>query len=472
MPPTPYDEFPYESLPYEETHPDRIAAIAVLHGLEPPRPSTARVLELGCGSGANAVATAYAYPHARVVGIDLAETAIAEASALAAEVGAPNATFAAADLAELADGRLGEFDYVVAHGVYAWVPPATREALLEAARAHLSEHGVAYVSFNSQPGGHFRRALRDLALWWVRDVADEGERAERARALFDELYDLRASDDPYGSLLGRELDALRKSATYLIHDLLSDHWRPVWFHEFAAAAARHGLRYVAESRFERLRDGHWPDGVEARLDALAGGDRIARTQLGDVLGFERFRATLVCHARHDVADRPDLTRIERLRLRIQAPPREEDPEPVRAALAALLERAPRPVPFAELHAATGGDAGALARALYDAAYRGQVAMHLDPPEIGDPRAERPLVSAFARRQAARGGVTGTLYNRSIGLSGETERRLLTLLDGTRDRDEVLAALGADGRPALTRDALDATLVDLAGVGLLAPARVG
>ena len=48
-----YDEVPYVALPYARTHPDRLAAMASLFGLEPPDPRTARVLEIGCAAGAN-----------------------------------------------------------------------------------------------------------------------------------------------------------------------------------------------------------------------------------------------------------------------------------------------------------------------------------------------------------------------------------------------------------------------------------
>ena len=74
---------------------------------------------------------------------------------------------------------------MIAHGVYSWIPPDARDALLATIHAHLVAHGIAYVSYNAEPGGYFRRMLRDAGLWHARGV-EPGD--ERARAKAQELY--------------------------------------------------------------------------------------------------------------------------------------------------------------------------------------------------------------------------------------------------------------------------------------------
>ena len=59
---TAYDEVRYSNYPYAQTHPDRLATVAALHGLPSPDPETARVLEIGCGAGGNLIAMAVATP--------------------------------------------------------------------------------------------------------------------------------------------------------------------------------------------------------------------------------------------------------------------------------------------------------------------------------------------------------------------------------------------------------------------------
>ena len=74
-----YDEIPYTSFPHSPSHPDQLATVAFLHGLDPPRVADCRVLELGCGAGANLLGMAYGLPRARLIGLDLANSAIEQA---------------------------------------------------------------------------------------------------------------------------------------------------------------------------------------------------------------------------------------------------------------------------------------------------------------------------------------------------------------------------------------------------------
>lgn len=52
---TSYDRVPYKSHPFRQSHPDRLAVIATLHGMSPIPIERARVLELGSASGGNLV---------------------------------------------------------------------------------------------------------------------------------------------------------------------------------------------------------------------------------------------------------------------------------------------------------------------------------------------------------------------------------------------------------------------------------
>src|SRR3712207_3467228 len=160
-----YDEVRYSNYPYGQTHPDRLATVAILYGLDPPDPFHARVLEIGCGAGGNLMAMAAATPGIRAVGVDLAAVAIEEGRTVIEAVGLDNIELRQADVRALTDGRLGEFDYIVAHGVYGWIPAEAREALLATIKASLAPDGIAYVSYNAQPGGYFRLMLRDIGLW-------------------------------------------------------------------------------------------------------------------------------------------------------------------------------------------------------------------------------------------------------------------------------------------------------------------
>ena len=88
------------------------------------------------------------------------------------------------------------------------------------------------------------------------------------------------SADTYGSLLERELPPLADGPLYrLVHDDLSEFWHPLWFAEFAAHAAHHGLGYVGEADLYSLRAEMLPEGVEpeVRSSLAATGSRSRTT---------------------------------------------------------------------------------------------------------------------------------------------------------------------------------------------------
>src|SRR6188472_2473088 len=142
MPDNAYDAVRYSNFPYAQTHPDRLATVAILHGLQPPDPFNARVLEIGCGAGGNLLAMAAATPGIQAVGLDLARAPVEAGRAAAAAIPLTNIEFHQGDVRELTNGRLGEFDYIVAHGLYSWIPPDAQDALLAAIGACLAPTGA------------------------------------------------------------------------------------------------------------------------------------------------------------------------------------------------------------------------------------------------------------------------------------------------------------------------------------------
>ena len=78
-------------------------------------------------------------------------------------------------------------------------------------------------------------------------------------------------------------------------------------------------------------------------------------------------------------------------------------------------------------------------------------LHAHPPAISVHAGERPLASALARAQARDGEPVTTLRHGTIRVGDELDRRVLALLDGTRDRAALRAQL--DGVAGLDGDAL-------------------
>lgn len=281
-----YAAVPYTSLPYPRTHPDHLAAMARLRGVRAPAPERASVLEMGCGSGGNLLPMAAHLPDARFVGVDLSAEELARAPLVPR-----NAELRAGDATEV----VGAFDYVIAHGVWSWVPPPTRRALLAAIRRVLTADGVAFVSYNVLPGWHLRGAMRDVLRRHTRGRSPADALAA-AGALLAHLDRAAPRAGAWRAVLDEE--RLRLGAAdvgYLFHELLEPENHPVAFEDFVAEAREAGLAYLCEA--DPLANP--TDGVRRALAPLVGEDPVAVEQALDWTRGRSFRCSLL--VRDDVA---------------------------------------------------------------------------------------------------------------------------------------------------------------------------
>ncbi len=234
-----YDTIAYAAQSNALSHPRHLATVATLFGLPAPDVATCRVLEVGCSDGANLLPMAATLPHARFVGCDLSGSAIAAARRAAQELGLSNITFVQRDLATLVDDP-EPFDYVIAHGVYSWVPAPVRDALLALAAQRLSRNGAMFVSYNVYPGCHVREAAWRILHHHVDGIADPRGQLEAARALATLLAEPGVTQTETDAVLRQEFRRLAaQTDSALFHDDLALPNDPVYFHEFVARLARH-----------------------------------------------------------------------------------------------------------------------------------------------------------------------------------------------------------------------------------------
>src|SRR5271166_2426101 len=96
-----YDAVAYPSFPYPDTHPDRLAAMVILHGLSPAPVERCRVLEIACNEGANLIPMAYAIRGSEFVGFDLARLPIERGQAGIRELALTNVCACSLSFAEI-----------------------------------------------------------------------------------------------------------------------------------------------------------------------------------------------------------------------------------------------------------------------------------------------------------------------------------------------------------------------------------
>jgi len=513
---TSYDAVPYPSHPYPQTHPERLATVAGLFGADPCPIGQCRVLEVGCGQGGNLLPMAEQLPESRFVGIDLSDVQIDAAQRRADEAGLTNIELRRLDILDVT-ADLGEFDYILCHGVYSWIPPHVQNSLLALCSARLSPHGVAYVSYNTYPGWHLREMIRSMMRYHARGFPDPGEHVAQARALLDFLAGaVDANDDVYGPMLRRELNLLRRlSDSYLFHEHLESFNAPIYFHQFAERAADNGLQYLGEAQVAAMYTGNLPADVERTLRSVAS-DLVQMEQYMDFVRNRAFRQTLLVHQDIEVDRRLRADRLEDMY--VSSPltcdesngsvgatrySRRDDDRSMstgdpllKAAIARLAAAWPGSVAHRQLvvdsdpelgpGAVTTADriartAERLARGLLKLYMADLVEFHCAPDRFVTAVSDFPRAGGVARSQAAAGAVVTNRRHESVEID-ELGRRVLRNLDGTRDRHAILDRLQAlvddgvlvirqdsqsptDARPRLT-DALDQTLKALAARALL------
>jgi SAM-dependent methyltransferase len=272
-----YDAVPYDTEANPEAHPRSMATFARLLGRTPAAPSTARVLEIGCGDGEHLIAAASYLPRARFVGFDLAADAVARGTEAARGAGVVNVALLHRDVRDVAAAGLGPiggaFDYVVAHGVYSWVPEAIRDDVLAVIRSALAPDGIGFLSVNALPGWTLRRALRGLMREASADVDEPAAKVRAALRLVDDLAAAGASAPGFVGVLAKAAEDYRAHVTkatppdapfsrYVFHDLLADCNDPFSVAELSERLRTAGLRILCETPFSPARAGDFRDLAE------------------------------------------------------------------------------------------------------------------------------------------------------------------------------------------------------------------
>lgn len=493
---TAYDQVLYPGSPFDRSHPDRLATMGTLFGLNPAPPPHSRVLEIACADGGNIIPMASELPHSSFVGIDLAHTVVENGRRQIAELGLTNIRIEQMDLMDMGP-EFGTFDYVIAHGFYSWVPEPVRDKLMATVKQSLAPQGVAYISFNALPGCRIREMFREMLLFHLRNTTDPEERIQQAREFLGCFVQSQEPSVEMGNLLKMEAEfLLQQGPTVLFHDELSEAYHAVYIHEFVAHAGRFGLQFLCEASFTEMQPRKYPPEVLDRARQWAGEDRVLREVYFDFLRGRTFRRTLLCHGSIPVAHDVIPERIPLLFAASPAEPLSPDPKmdsltveefrgprnsaaktahPLAKAALLLLTRVwPECLSFDDLLASasklTGEapDAAGLVQILYGTFAAGLVELHVCPPRCVSKPGPLPQTTRLARWQAQHGDKITSLRHTSIEADGVVERRLLSLLDGTRDLPalvEELAPLLPDSRDEMARKIQD-NLGKLARFGLL------
>lgn len=215
-------------------------------------------------------------------------------------------------------------------------------------------------------------------------------------------------------------------------------------------------------------------GVGPRMQRLlAGLGRLEREQYLDFAWLRRFRQSLLCRAESATQFTLAAERLASMRIGASAalvraetdgkplldpnqPSTRKGPETqtLRALFEWLVAITPQTVSMPEVEAhllwppadAKGVTPRSLEAIVADACLNGALMPRLHPPAPVSFAGERPRAPAFARWEAARGLSVTNLHHETMQVHDPAALRLLALLDGSRTRADIAAAM-ADALPA-------------------------
>ncbi|MEP7085531.1 MAG: class I SAM-dependent methyltransferase, partial [Betaproteobacteria bacterium] len=408
------------------------------------------------------------------LGIDLSARQIEAGQQTAASLGLRNIELRRADIGDV-DAAYGSFDYIIAHGIYSWVPAPVRAKLLAICRDRLTPNGVAYVSYNTLPGWSSRGLVRELMVEHSHGAPDAVAKVRQSRAMLDFLSRSLPGDSAYAALLRDEVDlARREPDAYLYHDYLETVNEPVYFHQFIAEAEAHRMQFLAEAEFSMMTTSQLPPAVADGLSRFAP-DVLGLQQYLDVLTNRTFRQTLLVHREAEIRRQPDGHSVQNFVVASPAMPASRAPSLtpgtlesfrapngatlntgsalVKATLLTLQRAWPAAIALAPLLSAVQsmlaqgarpadepiGDIGTLGEEILRCYAAGVVELRVWSPPLSTIVTERPVASPMARLQAQQGEHVTNLLQQRVTLDGIT-RALLPLLDGSRDRGALVRAL--------------------------------
>jgi hypothetical protein len=453
---TVYDRVRYPNWPSFRTHPATVGALARLLGRKCAPFNQCRVLEVACSEGVNIASMAVAAPASEFLGIDIAESPILRGAETIAWAGLDNVKLRVADIRD-AQAIDGEYDYIIAHGVYSWVSADVRAALMATIGKKLSANGVAFISYNVFPGCRVRETIRDYLVHVLRDIADPQQRMEAARAALEYQISGWSEDHPFQkALLEAARDNLERPIEVLFHDEMGEVWEPQFLSDVCAAARAQGLDYLADAHPSLLNDGLFPS---VRFEAArkhTGGDWAEFEQWLDFTDMRPFRWSLFCRAGEKIERIATPDRVVGLHASAELAPA---PGPGKkafafrgksgiefetddAALGGLLDRLTRePAVLLDEYAQAPEVVEALLR-LY---VNGAVTISTEKPVFALTPSEKPLASPLARAQARRGeAMLAALNHKPVRMVDPFWNSFLQQLDGTHTHEDLAQFMVAEG----------------------------
>lgn len=234
---------------FSELTPVHLKTVAALRGLKSPdidKPFT--YLELGSGHGMTLNLTAAANPNGEFHGVDFMPEHVQFSKEYAENAGIKNVHFHQDAFGELDLDALPDFDFIVAHGIIAWISGDIREQIETIVNKKLKQGGLFYVSYNAMPGWADKQPIVEIMEYLTNEDLPPIDRLKQGFGLAKKLSDDGALYFQVNKRVDTELQNLAKrNASYLAHEFLNEKWRAFYFRQICKPLMAFGLEFAGNA---------------------------------------------------------------------------------------------------------------------------------------------------------------------------------------------------------------------------------
>ncbi|MPT49321.1 MAG: methyltransferase domain-containing protein [Sphingobium sp.] len=238
----------YPAFFHKEMQPVWLSATAHFQGFSAPdTASHFTFCELGCGLSTNLLVSAACHPNGHFIGVDFNEQHLQIARTAAISCGLANIEFIHADFAEFLRSNHKKFDFMASHGVWSWIAPDHKNALLANVTASLKPGGLFYLHYMCHPGSTELTAFQNVLNVFSHHIpGSSSQRVQMGLKLLRQLSNRGLFNDQPAML--KHLDNLeQKNPAHLAHEFLTDHWNPQHSVDVHSQIGEAGLGYLGSA---------------------------------------------------------------------------------------------------------------------------------------------------------------------------------------------------------------------------------
>jgi SAM-dependent methyltransferase len=249
---------------YPAMNPHNLVSYSLLQGVKPDicspnldadgNAQSIVYCELGSGQGVTLNFMAARDPAGSYYGVDYNPNHIRNSRSFAKLAGLDNVHFIEKSFADLDTVEIPDCDVIVLHGIWSWIAPEMREAIVRFIDRKMKPGGLLYLSYNCAVGRTSDEPMRKLFLALERS-SQHSELNSRMSDIFRVASDISEKGAAYFTnhpATVRRLKGLAgQDPNYMEQEYLSETWTNFFFDDVALDLNKAKMQFVCSTHMER-----------------------------------------------------------------------------------------------------------------------------------------------------------------------------------------------------------------------------